>query len=105
MAWELDDVHTDFRASCRAFVDRKVRPLVEDAEKAGRFPGGLWKELGSADLLGLLTGEEFGGSDADGLAVTLLAEELARASGGIAVTVLVSAYMAAPHIVHNGSRE
>ncbi len=103
MAWELDDVHLDFQASCRAFVDRKVRPLVDDAERAGTFPAELWRELGDADLLGLLTGEEFGGSDADGLAVTLLAEELAHASGGIAVTVLVSAYMAAPHIVRYGT--
>ncbi|WP_300012851.1 acyl-CoA dehydrogenase family protein [Pseudonocardia sp.] len=105
MAWELDDVHLDFQASCRAFVDKKVRPLVDDAERAGTFPAELWKELGDAELLGLLTGEEFGGSDADGLAVTLLAEELARASGGIAVTVLVSAYMAAPHIVRYGTDE
>lgn len=101
--WELDDVHRDFQASCRAFVDQRVRPLVDDAEREGRFPGQLWKELGDADLLGLLTGEEHGGSAADGLAVTLLAEELARASGGIAVTVLVSAYMAAPHLVHHGT--
>lgn len=103
MGWELDEVHRDFQASCRAFVDKRVRPLVDDAERTGRFPEQLWKELGDADLLGLLTGEEHGGSAADGLAVTLLAEELARASGGIAVTVLVSAYMAAPHIVHHGT--
>lgn len=105
MGWELDDVHSDFQASCRNFVDQRVRPLVEESERAGRFPDELWKELGSADLLGLLTSEEHGGSAADGLAVTLLAEELARASGGIAVTVLVSAYMAAPHIVRNGTPE
>jgi acyl-CoA dehydrogenase len=105
MGWELDEVHSDFRASCRAFVDDRVRPLVEESERAGRFPGELWKALGDADLLGLLTGEEHGGSGADALAVTLLAEELARASGGIAVTVLVSAYMAAPHIVHYGTDE
>lgn len=105
MSWELDDVHRDFQASCRAFVDKRVRPLVEESERAGRFPDELWTELGEADLLGLLTNEEHGGSEADSLAVTLLAEELARASGGIAVTVLVSAYMAAPHIVHNGSAQ
>jgi acyl-CoA dehydrogenase len=105
MGWELDDVHRDFQASCRAFVDQRVRSLVEEAEQAGHFPDGLWKELGSAELLGLLTPEEYGGSTADSLAVTLLAEELARASGGIAVTVLVSAYMAAPHVVRNGTPE
>ena len=29
MSWELDEAHTDFAATCRRFVDREVRPLVE----------------------------------------------------------------------------
>jgi acyl-CoA dehydrogenase len=103
MSWELDQVHQDFQASARAFVDRKVRPLVESAEEAGSFPAELWKQLGAAGLLGLITPEAHGGADGDGLAVALLAEELARASGGIAVTALVSAYMAAPHVIRHGT--
>ena len=103
MSWELDQVHQDFQASARAFVDRQVRPLVEAAEEAGSFPAELWKQLGAAGLLGLITPEAHGGADGDGLAVALLAEELARASGGIAVTALVSAYMAAPHVIRHGT--
>jgi acyl-CoA dehydrogenase len=103
MSWELDDVHRDFQASCRTFVDRQVRPLVEPAEAAGAFPAELWKQLGAAGLLGLVTPEAYGGGAGDALAVALLAEELARASGGIAVTALVSAYMAAPHLVRHGT--
>ncbi|HEY2204941.1 MAG TPA: acyl-CoA dehydrogenase family protein [Pseudonocardia sp.] len=103
MSWELDQDHHDFQSSARAFVDRQVRPLVERAEAAGEFPAELWKQLGSAGMLGLITPEEFGGADGDGLAVALLAEELARASGGIAVTALVSAYMATPHVVRHGT--
>lgn len=103
MSWELDDEHREFQATCRAFVDRRVRPAVEPAERMGHPPDELWPELGGAGLLGLLTPEEHGGSGGDPLAVALLAEELARASGGIAVSALVSAYMAAPHIVHFGS--
>lgn len=103
MSWELDEVHRDFQASARAFVDKQVRPLVGRAEAAGEFPGELWKQLGSAGVLGLVTPEEFGGSGGDALAVALVAEELARASGGIAVTALVSAYMAGTHVVRHGS--
>lgn len=105
MTWELDDEHEQFRKTCQAFVDRKVRPLVEPSEAAGTFPAELWAELGAAELLGLVTPEEHGGSAADALAVALLAEELSRASGGIAVTALVSAYMAAPHVVRHGTAE
>jgi acyl-CoA dehydrogenase/citronellyl-CoA dehydrogenase len=105
VTWELDEEHRDFRATCRAFTDREVRPLVDGAESAGSFPAELWKRLGAAGLLGLVTPAEHDGGDGDALAVALLAEELARASGGIAVTALVSAYMAGPHIVRSGSPE
>ena len=86
MSWELDREHEEFRASVRAFVDRQVRPLVAESEEAGRPPAALLKEMGSAGLLGLAVPEEYGGGG-DTLAIVQLSEELARASGGIAVTL------------------
>lgn len=103
MSWELDDEHREFRDVCRGFVDKVVRPVVDEAETAGTFPAELWKPLGDAGMLGLVTPPEFGGSDGDALAVAIFAEEIARASGGIAVTALVSAYMAGTHLVRYGS--
>jgi acyl-CoA dehydrogenase len=105
MSWELDPEHEEFRASVRAFVDRQVRPLVEESEAAGRPPAALLKEMGSAGLLGLAVPEEYGGGGGDTLAIVLLSEELARASGGIAVTALVTGYMSAPHIARFGSEQ
>jgi acyl-CoA dehydrogenase/citronellyl-CoA dehydrogenase len=103
VAWELDDVHAEFQATCRAVVDEQVRPLVRDAEAAGTPPRELMTKLGRAGLLGLSIPDEHGGSGGDALAVALLAEELARASGGLAVTALVSGYMAAPHLTRFGN--
>jgi acyl-CoA dehydrogenase/citronellyl-CoA dehydrogenase len=104
-AWELDREHEEFRASVRAFVDRHVRPVVDESERAGRPPAALLKEMGAAGLLGLAIGEEDGGGGGDALAMMVLSEELARASGGIAVTALVSGYMSAPHIARFGTAE
>jgi alkylation response protein AidB-like acyl-CoA dehydrogenase len=108
MSWELSDEHVAFRATCKAFVDREVRPLVAEAEATKTFPRDLMKRFGAAGLLGLVTPEEYGGSGSetggDSLAVAILSEELARASGGIAVTALVSAYMAGPHLARRGSQ-
>lgn len=104
-SFELDDEHQQFLEVCRAFVADRVIPRVADAERTRTFPAGLWGELADAGLLGLGHPEEFGGTGGDTLAVTVLAEELARACGGIAVTVLVSAYMAAPHLALFGSVE
>src|ERR1700744_4055380 len=103
-SWELDRDHEDFRASVRAFVDRHVRPVVDEAEAAGRPPASLLKEMGSAGLLGLAMSEDDGGGG-DALAMMVLSEELARASGGIAVTALVTGYMAGPHIGRYGTPE
>jgi alkylation response protein AidB-like acyl-CoA dehydrogenase len=61
MNWELDREHEEFRASVRAFVDRHVRPVVEESEEAGRPPAALLKEMGGAGLLGLGIPEEYGG--------------------------------------------
>jgi acyl-CoA dehydrogenase/citronellyl-CoA dehydrogenase len=105
MTWELDAEHEEFRASVRDFVDRQVRPLVEESEEAGRPPAALLKEMGSAGLLGLAVPEEYGGGAGDTLAIIVLAEELARASGGIAVTALVTGYMSTPHIAQFGTDE
>ena len=102
-SWELDDEHEEFRASVRAFVDRHVRPVVDESEAAGRPPAALLKEMGSAGLLGLAIGEADGGGGGDSLAIVVLSEELARASGGIAVTALVTGYMSTPHIAHFGT--
>ena len=87
MSWELDREHEEFRASVRSFVDRQVRPLVEESEEAGRPPAALLKEMGSAGLLGLAVPESCGGGAGDTLAIVLLSEELARASGGAALSV------------------
>jgi acyl-CoA dehydrogenase len=103
MSWELDDEHEEFRASVRGFVDRHVRPVVDESEEAGRPPAALLKEMGSAGLLGLAVPEAYGGGAGDTLAIVVLAEELARASGGIAVTALVTGYMSTPHIAHFGT--
>src|ERR1700691_2925875 len=105
MNWELDREHEEFRASVRAFVDWHVRPVVAESEEAGRPPAALLKEMGGAGLLGLSIAEEYGGGGGDSLAIVVLAEELARASGGIAVTALVTGYMSTPHIAHFGTEQ
>src|SRR4051794_2398392 len=98
MVADLSDEHLAFRAVCARFVERQLLPLVADAELAGTFPPSLWKELADAGLLGLRISEEYGGSNADCVAVTIVANELSKASGGLAITPLVSSYMAATHI-------
>jgi acyl-CoA dehydrogenase/citronellyl-CoA dehydrogenase len=100
--FELDDDHAAFREVCHDFVRREMLPLVDQAE-AGGFPAELWGKLAAADLLGVGHPEAYGGSGGGVLAMTILAEALGHASGGLAVTPLVDAYMAAPHLARFGT--
>ncbi|QEC46487.1 acyl-CoA dehydrogenase [Baekduia soli] len=103
--YELDDDHRDFQEVCRAFVDREVRPLVREAERSQTFPAQLWPAMAAAGLLGVGHPEEHGGTGGGVLALTILSEELGRSCGGIAITPLVSSYMAAPHLARFGTDE
>ncbi|TSD62385.1 acyl-CoA dehydrogenase family protein [Aeromicrobium piscarium] len=104
MTWELDDVHESLRDTCRKFVDSRLRPIATAAD-SGTVDLSIWREAGDLGLLGLLVPPEAGGSGGDVLAVTIVAEELARASCGLAITPLASSYMAMPHVWAYGTRE
>jgi alkylation response protein AidB-like acyl-CoA dehydrogenase len=102
----LSDEHRVFQDVCRAFVTREVLPRVKEAEETETFPHDLWTSLGRNGFLGIGYPEDLGGSGApDALAIAIFSEELARSSGGMAVTPLVSAYMAAPHLARHGTPE
>ena len=105
MSFELDDDHRSFQEVCRSFVANEVAPRVREAEAAGTFPVDLWPAMAGAGLLGLGHPEEYGGSGGGVLALTILSEELAHASGGLAITPLVSSYMAGPHLARYGNDE
>lgn len=104
-SFELDDDHRELSEVCRTFVEREVMPLVPAAERDGTFPPELWRKLAGAGLLGLGHPEEHGGTGGGVLALAILSEALAHASGGVAITPLVSAYMAAPHLARFGTPE
>src|SRR5688500_4321092 len=103
--FELDDLHREFQQVCRDFVTEHVMPKVERAEQEGEVPLELMPLMGRYGFLGLGFPEEAGGAGGDMLAIAIFSEEMARSSGGIAVTPLVSAYMAAPHLARYGTLE
>jgi acyl-CoA dehydrogenase/citronellyl-CoA dehydrogenase len=103
--FELDDEHLAFQESCRSFVEKIVRPLREEAERTEKFPKDLWPKFADAGLLGLGHPEEYGGTGGTMVALAILSEELSKVSSGLAITVLVSAYMAAPQFSLFASHE
>jgi alkylation response protein AidB-like acyl-CoA dehydrogenase len=85
MDFELSDEHRIFRKTVRDFAEKEITPLVAEAEREQKFPKQLIPRARDLGLLGVNFPEEYGGSGGDMIMVCILAEELARVCGGIAV--------------------
>jgi alkylation response protein AidB-like acyl-CoA dehydrogenase len=83
-ATDLDAI----RDAVQDFVRREVRPIVQDCEARRRFPRHLLRQLGELGYLGTMYPTDLGGSDAGLLAQCVIVEEISRAAGGIATSVL-----------------
>ena len=93
------------RETMRRFADDEVLPgeVVRDAEC--RFPRELLDSLAEQGMLGVVVPEEWGGAGLSTLAQVLVVEELARASGSLALTVMAHACLGTAPIVQLGSDE
>lgn len=93
------------RTSVRKFVEKEIKPFVEQWEDAGEIPRSLYQKAGDAGVLGIGFPEQYGGSGFDMFSKVVATEELMSAgSGGIAAS-LGSLDIGLPPIVQWGSEE
>ena len=96
--------HEEFRGTVRRFIDKEVRPHVDEWEEAQQFPRELFKRFGALDLLGLKYPEQYGGTNAGVVYEAILFEELARCgSGGVAAGIGAHVAIATPPINEFGN--
>lgn len=102
----FDSDHEAFRATCRAFVDRQVRPNQEKHLANHEFGRDLWLQLGKQGLLGLNIPEAYGGSDiGDPRYSLVLAEELSRLAFAYSSCVGIQTDCVAGYLVDLGTEE
>ena len=77
--FEFSEEQELFRRTVRDFAKKEIAPKVREYEKKRQFPWDLYRKMGTAGLLGLRFGKEFGGQEADAVTTGILAEEVARA--------------------------
>jgi acyl-CoA dehydrogenase len=58
----FSDVHDDFRASTRGFLEREAVPHTEEWEAAGMVDREFWRKAAAQGLLGFSAPEELGGA-------------------------------------------
>src|SRR5260370_16920337 len=96
--------HAEFRGPGRRFIDKDVRPHVDEWEEAQQFPRELFKRFGALDLLGLKYAEQYGGTNVGVIYEAILFEELARCgSGGVAAGIGAHVAIATPPINDHGN--
>jgi butyryl-CoA dehydrogenase len=97
----LTDAQQAIRDLARSIADNEIRPVAAEYDRTGEFPWPIVKTLAAADLFGVFIDEEYGGI-ADGsrtMNMVLVAEELSKACGGIALAFAGSALGAIPIII------
>lgn len=96
--------HDELREAVRRWVDKELRPHVEEWEDAGWFPDEVFRRAGELGFLGLHYPEEWGGSGGDLAAEIVFVEELARCGcGAIPMALSVQTDMATPAIAQFGT--
>ncbi|WP_232059652.1 acyl-CoA dehydrogenase family protein [Kyrpidia spormannii] len=98
--------HDRLRESVRRFVEKEVKPYVDQWEEQGEFPKSILRRMGELGFLGLRYPEEVGGQGGDYFSSIVMAEELARCgAGGFPMAVAVQTEMATPPILQFGTPE
>ena len=97
--------HDILRQTVARFVEREVRPYIEEWEEAGEFPREMYRKAGDIGLLGTGYPEEYGGSGGDIFYDVVVAEELTRSTSGGFSAGLMSHGIAIPPIVALGTHK
>jgi acyl-CoA dehydrogenase len=97
--------HEILRQTVRRFVEREIKPFVDEWEEAGEFPRELYQKAADIGLLGVCYPEEWSGFSSDIFHEVVVAEELTRSGSGGVAAGLMSHGIALPPILALGTQE
>jgi alkylation response protein AidB-like acyl-CoA dehydrogenase len=87
MDLDLSPEHVLLRDTIRDFMTNEVAAVVDEHERARRFPVDIVRRLGEMGWLGIPIPEDEGGSGLDTLAYAIAIEEIGRVWGSLALIV------------------
>jgi glutaryl-CoA dehydrogenase len=101
----LTDEHKLIRSSIRDWVDRSVKPIIEEYAQKHAFPEHLIREMGEIGAFGPFIPEKYGGSGLDQISYGVIMTELERGDSGIRSTASVQTSLVMYPIYAFGSEE
>jgi glutaryl-CoA dehydrogenase len=100
-----NDEHKIVRQAIRDWVDRSVKPVIEEYAEKAQFPFHLVKEMGEIGAFGPFIPEEYGGAGLDHISYGLIMQELERGDSGIRSMASVQTSLVMYPIFSYGSEE
>ena len=96
--------HELFRQSIRAFLDKEVRPNIEQWEADGEIPRDIYKRFGEMGFMGVTYPEKYGGMGLDVFYAVVYTEEMTRMnSSGFCTSIGAHAGLALAHMDAEGT--
>jgi alkylation response protein AidB-like acyl-CoA dehydrogenase len=105
MDFNLPDEHRMIRDTVREFCDEEIEPIAQEIENEHRFPEEIFDQLGELDMMGVPISEEYGGLGGDTLMYAVVAEELGRVSGSVALSYVAHTSLASKPLELFGTDE
>jgi len=105
-SYYLNEEHQLFRQTFRDFLEKEVRPNIDDWEKQGHLPKDIYLKFGEMGFFGLTQEEKYGGMNGDLWYNLIFDEEIARMnSGGFGASIGAHPMLALTHLKHEGTEE
>lgn len=101
----LSETQVAIRDGVRAFAQERIRPNSPRYEREGGYPDGLFEELGSLGLFGLIAPAAYGGSEVDYVSYALSLIELAAADGALSTIVSIQNSILISGLLKDGTSE
>lgn len=90
MLFQLSEEQLMIQQAARDFAQQELKPGVIERDEHQKFPAEQVKKLGELGFLGMMVGEEFGGSGLDAVSYVLVMEELSKIDASASVVVSVN---------------
>ena len=102
---KLSEEHLLIREMAKKFASERLLPTASARDKSSMFPSVELSEMGTLGLMGMLTPEQWGGSDVGHVGCAVALEEIAAGDGAVSTIVSVHNSVGQTPIVDYGTAE
>jgi alkylation response protein AidB-like acyl-CoA dehydrogenase len=97
--FELSEELAELQATVRKLAQERVAPRAREIDESEQYPDDLFALFVDAGLTGLCVPEEYGGSGAGILGLTIAIEEVAKYSNAAALMLLLTRLPTGPVMI------